>query len=541
MSDETIDVTPYGGHHLLLELGRGGTAQVFVAVQSGAQGVDKLVVLKFLRPAHVDNPELQQMFIDEARFSARLNHANIVQTNAIIETTRGPAIVMEYLDGQPLSAIRSRALARLSLEMHIRIVIDVLRGLHYAHELTDLDGEPLNVVHRDVSPHNVFVTYDGQVKLIDFGIVKLVGRSVETATGVIKGKVAYMPPEQIEGSGVDRRADLYAVGVMLWEAATGTRMWKGATDVAIMHRVLLGDVPRPSAVTPDIPEELERIILKALATNREHRHATALELESDLEAFLATRPPATNREIGRFLAREFEDIRAETKRIIDQEMKRWAAAAHSSAPLSVRTPPLLAPSLAPAGYTAMSGSSSGPSDARETGASSRMSKARRPLFIGAIVLVGSIVAWRAATGARGITPAPSAAALSPAASASLPASATAPSLEDAAPPPAPEDATQPAAPEGSAQPPRAASSASAAEPTSKQPEPTSKAHAPRAAGGRSKPRPKPVSKPTATATATATAEPVATATGSARAPKPNCDVPYTIDADGIKRFKIECM
>lgn len=537
MSDESNDVTLYGGHHLLLELGRGGTAQVFVAVQSGAQGVDKLVVLKFLRPPHLDHPELRQMFIDEARFSARLNHANIVQTSAIVETARGPAIVMEYLDGQPLSVIRSRALPRLSLEMHVRILIDVLRGLHYAHELTDLDGQPLNVVHRDVSPHNVFVTYDGQVKLIDFGIVKLVGRSVETATGVIKGKVAYMPPEQIDGSGVDRRADLYAVGVMLWEAATGKRMWKGLTDVAIMHRVLLGDIPKPSDVSPDVPEELERIILKALSKDRAHRHATALELESDLEAFLAKRPPATNRDIGKFLAHEFADVRAETKRIIDQELKRWAAAAHSSAPLSVRTPPLLAPSLAPAGYTAMSGSSSSPSDARETGTRSPVSKVRRPLFLGAIVLVSGIVAWLAATRTQGTTSAPPAAALSPDASPSEPASATAPSPEAPASPPPSDDPAPPPSSDDPAPPPSAVSSAAAVDSTAKEAEPAATSPAPRAAGRRSRPTPKsapaPAPKPTAT--------PVATATASATQPKPNCEIPYTIDADGIKRFKIECM
>ncbi len=139
------------------------------------------------------------MFVTEARFSARLNHANIVQTTAIVQRAGMPAIVMEYLEGQSLATLLGGTRGTIPLELHLRILVDALRGLHYAHELTDLEGRPLRVVHRDVSPQNIFVSYDGQVKLIDFGIAKLAGAGQETATGVIKGKVRYMPPEQIRG------------------------------------------------------------------------------------------------------------------------------------------------------------------------------------------------------------------------------------------------------------------------------------------------------------------------------------------------------
>ncbi|WP_437605069.1 protein kinase [Sorangium sp. So ce834] len=546
------------GHHLLLELGRGGTAQVFLAVQSGAEGVDKLVVLKFLRPDLLDNLEMREMFINEARFSARLNHANIVQTSAIVQTTRGAAIVMEYLEGQSLSIVRSRARTKLPLEMHLRIIIDALRGLHYAHELTGFDGEPLDVVHRDVSPHNVFVTYDGQVKLIDFGIAKLTGGSVETATGVIKGKIGYMPAEQIEGGQLDRRADLYAVGVMLWEAATGERMWKGMTDIAIMHRVLNGELPRPRDVKPDVPEELERIILKALSLAPEQRYATAAELEADLEAFVAGSTPVTNRDVGRFVSREFEDVRAETKRIIGREMMRRGAMARASMPVDTLSPPPLDQSLARAGYGTMTGSDSKLTDEQEPARRPWLKRASRSLLATAVLGIGCGIVLAAATirsprsspasldaASLSGSPQPSLAPLAPLAPAVVPASG-APSgsgFAAAAAAPAAARSGEPSA--GSAEPTiepaelpeaLAESSAKPAErsakqprwsakqprPSAKQPEPSAKEPAERGGDAAA-----PADKPTPAAPASP--------------PSANCDPPYTIDPEGIKRFKVECM
>ncbi|WP_437313001.1 protein kinase domain-containing protein [Sorangium sp. So ce385] len=543
---------PDPGHHLLLELGRGGTAQVFLAVQSGAEGVDKLVVLKFLRPDLLDNLEMREMFINEARFSARLNHANIVQTSAIVQTTRGAAIVMEYLEGQSLSIVRSRARTKLPLEMHLRIIIDALRGLHYAHELTGFDGEPLNVVHRDVSPHNVFVTYDGQVKLIDFGIAKLTGGSVETATGVIKGKIGYMPAEQIEGGPIDRRADLYAVGVMLWEAATGERMWKGMTDIAIMHRVLNGELPRPRDVKPDVPEELERIILKALSVAPEQRYATAAELEADLEAFVAGMAPVTNRDIGRFVSREFEDVRAETKRIIGREMMRRGATARASMPVDTLSPPPLDQSLARAGYGTMTGSDTKLTDGQEPAPRPWLKRASRSLLATAVLGIGCGIVLAAATtrsprsspvsldaASLSASPQPSLApAVVPAsgapsgsgvvAAAAAPAAARSgePSAGSAEPTIAPAELSETLA-EASAKPAdRSAKQprgfAKQPRPSAKQPEPPAKEPAERGDSAAA-----PADKPTPAAPAST--------------PSANCDPPYTIDAEGIKRFKVECM
>ncbi|WP_437738349.1 serine/threonine protein kinase [Sorangium sp. So ce1335] len=546
--ERTSSAAPEAGHHLLLELGRGGTAQVFLAVQSGAEGVDKLVVLKFLRPDLADNPELREMFINEARFSARLNHANIVQTSAIVQTGRGTAIVLEYLEGQPLSVVRSRARTKLPLEMHLRIIIDVLRGLHYAHELTGFDGEPLDVVHRDVSPHNVFVTYDGQVKLIDFGIAKLMGGGAETATGVIKGKIGYMPPEQLEGNHVDRRADLYAVGVMLWEAVTGVRMWRGLTDVAIMSRVMNGEVPRPRDVNPDVPEDLERIIVKTLSFAPEDRYVTASELEAELEAFVGGMTPVTNRDVGRFVSREFEDMRAETRRIIAHEMKRRATMTRSPTQVDLMPPPTLAQSLAPAGYTTTTGSESGRTDAQAPAQDSWLKRAFRPLLIAAVLGIGfGVVLGLTTRSSSSVAPSQSAAPAPAApqspvsvASAAVPATGKpAPVLREETAPPSGSDAA--AATERSAK--QAEPTTEQAEPTTEQAEPTTEQAEARATQAEPRARQAPRAKAPAQRGVAAPPEPAAKPTAAAPASPPaaSCDPPYTIDAEGIKRFKVECM
>ncbi|XXY50200.1 serine/threonine-protein kinase [Sorangium sp. So ce269] len=550
MNVDTSSAAPEAGHHLLLELGRGGTAQVFLAVQSGAEGVDKLVVLKFLRPDLLDNPEMREMFINEARFSARLNHANIVQTSAIVQTPRGAAIVLEYLEGQPLSAIRSRARTKLPLEMHLRIIVDVLRALHYAHELTGFDGEPLDVVHRDVSPHNVFVTYDGHVKLIDFGIAKLMGGGAETATGVIKGKIGYMPAEQIEGSHIDRRADLYAVGVMLWEAATGERMWKGMPDVAIMNHVLNGNIRTPREANPDVPEELERIILKALSFAPEARHATALELEAELEAFVGGMTPVTSRDIGRFVAREFEEVRAETRRIIGREMKRRASMARSSAPPDalLPPPPQMPQSLAPAGYTTTTDSTSRSTEAQGPAPRPWLKRALRSLAIVAVLAIGCGVVLGAITrssrserssegaAASAAAPQPSPPSAAPAAAAA-PESAVPPLGAEAAPPPSSVVVAAAAAPSETHAEPPARPGAPAARPGA----PAARPGAPAAKPGAAAAKPgAPAGGGAAVPSAPAPA-PEPTPAAPASPPSARCDPPYTIDAEGIKRFKVECM
>ncbi len=317
-----------GKYRILADLGQGGTATVSLAVARGPSGFSKLVVLKVMKSTLTQEHEFSQMFMNEARLAARLNHPNIVQTNEVFEHHGLPVIVMEYLEGQALSGILSRARGtdRFSLAMHLRVISDVLGGLHYSHELRDFDGTSLNVVHRDMSPHNVFVTFDGQVKLLDFGIAKLSGSHVETATGVIKGKIRYMSPEQITGENVDRRADIFAVGVMLWEAATDSRMWSGMSEATIMNQLLNGELPSPRDVKPDIDQALETIIMKALASNPEQRYSTAALLQADLDEYLGklgvqVRP----RDIGKIVSDMFEDVRTQMKRIIESQLSKVAS------------------------------------------------------------------------------------------------------------------------------------------------------------------------------------------------------------------------
>ncbi len=313
----------FGKYRLIAELGHGGMAEVFLAIASGPAGFNKLVVLKQIRDQLADDPEFLAMFLDEARLAARLNHPNVVQTNEVGEDGRRYFIAMEYLEGQPLNRIVQRLAkdGRLSLWMHVRILIDALAGLHYAHELADFDGTPLQVVHRDATPHNIFVTYAGQVKVVDFGIAKALGSSAETRAGVLKGKISYMAPEQALGEKVDRRADVFAVGIMLWEALAGRRPFKGHNDVVILQKLVAGEIPSPGTVRDDIPELLEAICMKALARDREERYATAEDMAHALEAALeklGERPQL--RAVGDLVTRTFADERVRIRAVIEAQM-----------------------------------------------------------------------------------------------------------------------------------------------------------------------------------------------------------------------------
>lgn len=317
-------VRKVGKYRILSELGRGGMATVYLAVTSGPGGVNKLVVLKALLPELAVEPGALTMFLDEARLAAQLNHANIVQTYEVGTEGDRHVIVMEYLEGQALSSILRRAQANgqpLPVGMHLRIISAVLEGLQYAHELFAYDGSPLTLVHRDVSPQNVFVTYDGQVKVLDFGIAKASSSSTNTATGVVKGKIAYMAPEQMVAEGVDRRADVYSVGCMLWALATGTKLWKDTPDVQILRAVLNGEIPSPQSVNPQCDDELNRIVMLALAPHREHRYQTALQLQDDLERYCeALAIPNRPKQIGEYVAGLFSNTRADLKALVERQL-----------------------------------------------------------------------------------------------------------------------------------------------------------------------------------------------------------------------------
>ncbi len=299
-------------------------ADVFLAVARGPVGFNKLAVVKRLRGDIAGEASFLNMFLDEARLAARLDHPNVVHTYEVGEHEGSYCIAMEYLEGQPLNTIihgLTKLGDALPTGVAARIVGDALLGLHHAHELADYDGTPLNIVHRDVSPHNVFVTYDGQVKLVDFGIAKAALSRAQTEVGVLKGKIAYMAPEQAMGDATDRRADLFAMGIVLWELVTRQRIWGKDAPSAVLHKLINLPVPRMSTVIPDIDPKLDAIVAKALEKSPDQRFQTAEEMREALERWIAESGQIVRQnDIGKRVSTMFANVRAEVRRQIQAHM-----------------------------------------------------------------------------------------------------------------------------------------------------------------------------------------------------------------------------
>jgi serine/threonine protein kinase len=302
-------------------LGRGGMGEVVLASRPDA-GPRALAVTKRIWPELADEPDFIAMFMDEAHLALRLHHRNIVQTfevgqdagpevdpdSGVLVAERGRYfLAMEYLAGQPLSHIlrRLRGSDSFSLQLRLQIVIEVLRALEYAHDLRADDGRPLGIVHRDISPDNIFITYDGEVKLMDFGVAKSLFASHHTRPGVFKGRFTYAAPEQLRGLNVDRRADLFAMGVILWELLTDRRMFRGRTEAEVA-RTLNGHDPLPPLPEEwPIPPELRKISARALSLEPRGRYPNATKFRRDLADVLALGLPRENRPLGGVVARAF--------------------------------------------------------------------------------------------------------------------------------------------------------------------------------------------------------------------------------------------
>lgn len=306
-----------GRYRVVAELAHGGMGVVYLALMRGPGAFSKLLVLKELKPELFDDRAIVAMFMEEARLAACLSHPNVVHTIEAGSDGNRHFIVMEYVDGQSLFRVvaRARKLGKVvPFELHCAVLCSVLEGLAYAHSAADFDGRPLGIVHRDVSPHNVLIGYDGQVKLADFGIAKARGSLTDTEVGLLKGRVAYMAPEQAAGANVDARADLFSVGVMLWEAATGRRFWSGiGGDMKVLRALLMGDADAATArEMGDVDADLQAIIVKATAFDLLQRHASAPLLLENLRAALAKRKtvPFGPQETGRFVQGLFAQERA---------------------------------------------------------------------------------------------------------------------------------------------------------------------------------------------------------------------------------------
>ena len=280
----------FGPFELIQRISVGGMAEVFQARhrQSGA-----VVALKRILPNVSEDEDFIELFHDEARIATLLEHPNIARTVDAGQVDGGHYIALEFVDGKPLRTLIDRAAASgqvLPVELALFVIAGVTAGLAYAHDRRDAQGRPLHIVHRDVSPQNILVSYDGRVKLIDFGIAKAAGKITRTQAGMIKGKVGYMSPEQVGGKDVDRRTDLFALGICLWEALTGKRLYDGPNEIVVMNKIRTGGVAAPTAENPRLPPTVDPIVLKALAKDPNQRYATASELEADLHALARSLP-----------------------------------------------------------------------------------------------------------------------------------------------------------------------------------------------------------------------------------------------------------
>jgi serine/threonine protein kinase len=519
------------GRYLLCDLiASGGMASVHLARLVGQEGFTRTVALKQLYPHFSRDPEFVAMFLDEARLLSRIRHTNVVAPLDIIVEDQELFIAMEYVHGEALSHLVEQANGPVEPALATGIVVQALLGLHAAHEATGEDGRQLAIVHRDVSPQNILVGLDGIARIVDFGIAKAASRSQTTGAGSLKGKLGYMAPEQVRLEPVDRRADLFTTGIVLWELLVGERLFPGDHPGAVVDAILSGDVPPPRSFVSSLPAALEQVVLRALALHPDDRFGSAKEMAG---ALARATPAASSIEIGAWvealaapeLARRV-DLISDVERIsiADLTLSRRSA---SRGPLG--TDPIAFPlivsreSSTPAGREAHVASLTPSSETFVPATRKR----RLSAALAALVLLGVAgFVWFAL--ARG--PGSSAPAASlvlepmPTATAELPlrdAEAGALSLVTARPEPPAPGSTSPAASAPAASPTRPPDQKPLSGPGGPR---TNEKVAPHRIGAGSTPSTEP-EKPS----------PPVRATSDNR-----CLVPYKIDANGIKRFKPEC-
>ncbi|MEK7704245.1 MAG: serine/threonine-protein kinase, partial [Myxococcota bacterium] len=282
----------FGNYEVLRKLATGGMAEVFLAKQTGLGGFERLVCIKRILAHLGEQDDFVKMFQDEARIAANLVHPNVAQIYDIGELDGSYYIAMEYVRGEDMRHVYNQEVARgrpMPPEAAAHIIMGAAAGLDYAHRQTTLDGRPLGIVHRDISPQNILITYDGHVKIVDFGVAKAAGKMAETRAGVLKGKYSYMSPEQASGDPVDSRTDIFAAGICLYEVTTGVRLFKRETELETLHAVIEAKVTPPAELVPGYDAHLQAIVLRALTRDADDRYQSAGEMVRDLERFLIGR------------------------------------------------------------------------------------------------------------------------------------------------------------------------------------------------------------------------------------------------------------
>jgi len=302
---------PFGKYYLLERINVGGMAEVFKAKTVGVEGFERIVALKRILPSIAEDEEFITMFIDEAKIAVQLQHANIAQIFDLGKVDDSYFIALEYVNGRDLRGIFDDLRKQgqvMPMPQVCHLIMQLCEGLDYAHNKRDAQGRDLNLVHRDVSPQNVLISYEGEVKLIDFGIAKAAGKASKTQAGILKGKFGYMSPEQVRGLPIDRRSDIFALGIVLYEMLTSERLFIGESDFSTLEKVRNVEIIPPSSFNSDIPDKLERIVLKALEKNVEDRYQNAIDLHDDLQMFMhSVGLFASRKDLSAWMKRTFAD------------------------------------------------------------------------------------------------------------------------------------------------------------------------------------------------------------------------------------------
>ena len=364
----------FNKYEIVKRLAMGGMGEVFVARQTGIAGFDRLVILKNLLPDLAKQDELVNQFLDEARVAATLNHPNIVSILEVGEWEGVYYLAMEYIKGADLVQLQIDAYKKgkkIPISVAGQIIADSANGLDHAHHASNMSGDALNIVHRDISPHNIMIRTDGVAKVVDFGIAKAAGRLTRTATGMIKGKLHYMSPEQIQGQTITGATDQFALGVVLWEMLARKRLFKEKSDIRTYERIVACDIPALSSVNSEIPPEFEKIVMRMLAKDPAERYPRIGEAGSDLNRFVHLYDQkAGNQQVSDFLQEVFESA-----------LEDRAKAFLSDAGKFMKTPSQGTSSFKMANRSATGGPASAGSSASQNYANSEQNKSqtmRRP-------------------------------------------------------------------------------------------------------------------------------------------------------------------